>query len=64
MSKKHFVSLAQAMKFTRPEFGKLTSERPRQWNSDVESLANVCALYNERFNYQEFYKACGGLFEV
>src|ERR1700730_9038679 len=69
MSKKHFISLAQAFKYNRPNlplgtYGKLRlSERCKQWNWDVESVASVCVSHNGMFNRSRFITACGGLID-
>ena len=57
MTRKHFEELALALRMSRPDFGGQI--RYRQWETDVDYIANVCASFNPRFDRDRFRKACG-----
>ncbi len=61
MTKKHFQALAMALKFTRPiDLGitETMAARLRQWQYDVRNMANVCKMFNSKFSYERFLRAC------
>ena len=57
MSKKHFESIASALKIAKPEH----SAQPEAyvWRSLVRSIANVCKDSNPSFDLDRFLAACG-----
>lgn len=71
MSKKHFIKLADALKWIRPNDRKITGLKYREqllkekmWNDSVVAVADVCKSVNGLFQREKFYTACGGLFEL
>jgi hypothetical protein len=62
MSKKHFVALAQALKFERPAAtGNETHDRAarQSWRACVKAVADVSQRANVAFDRDRFYTACG-----
>lgn len=57
MTRKHFKALAQALKSERPIVG--WTNKYVQWAQDVKALAEACAEFNENFDFERFYVACG-----
>ena len=62
MSKKHFIKLAEALKFEKP-FVADPEGAQLQWNRCVLAVAKTAETFNPLFDYNRFIKACGGLFE-
>ena len=61
MSKKHFIKIAEALKFERP--CTVDSRQAQiQWNSCVLAIAKTAENFNPLFDYNRFVAACGGLF--
>ena len=58
MTQKHFVALAAALKASKPGVNWAESKFG-QWKQDVQAVARVCSDMNPRFNYADFYAACG-----
>jgi len=60
MTRQHFKLFAQQMRSIRPDV-KVRKNSPvyQQWKRGVEYVAFGCSEFNEDFNYQKFYKACG-----
>ena len=56
MSRKHFISLARAMAYARPNQKK--KARFEQWEKDVQAIASVCSEANDRFDQPKFVAAC------
>jgi hypothetical protein len=59
MSKKHFIALAQALHYRRPEDHWDANKRV-QWELDVNAIADVCARFNGAFDRGRFISACNG----
>ena len=62
MTRKHFKTLADCLKFERP-FTVDGAQAQKQWNKDVQAIAKVCKAVNPGFKFDRFYTACGDLFE-
>jgi hypothetical protein len=58
MTKQHFAALAEAMKAEKPA-AHWNANKMVQWELDVKALAQVCARFNSRFDYDRFVEACG-----
>jgi len=48
MTKKHFIALADAMRYAMPTFDQPTMKA--QWTRDLCAIAGVCKSANPRFN--------------
>lgn len=69
MTRKQFQALADALAHSRPtvpavfQYGSASYWASRakyvQWGEDIERVADVLALQNERFDRERFYRACG-----
>ena len=57
MTRKHFKAFAQALKSERPSLD--WSSKYVQWAQDVKAVAEACAEFNEDFDFERFYEACG-----
>jgi hypothetical protein len=57
MTRKHFKALAQALKSERPSVD--WGNKHLQWTQDVKAIAEVCAKFNEDFDFNRFFEACG-----
>lgn len=57
MTKKHFEALAQALKSERPSVS--WSNKYIQWCQDVKAVADVCGEFDDAFDFEWFYEACG-----
>ena len=55
MSRKHFVSLAQALAHQKPSDPAQYS----QWVETCKAIASTCAQYNPAFSPTRFLDACG-----
>ena len=63
MTRKHFKAISNALKAERP--GEHWNANKRvQWDLCVKAIAEACAAQNEWFKREQFYEACGGLFNV
>jgi hypothetical protein len=59
MSKKHFESLAEAMRAVRPEpLNHEEKHKLNQWYSTVTALVFVLSRDNPRFDEEKFRAAC------
>lgn len=59
MTKKHFISLADCMREAKP-IASAESDRGRQWQKDVEALADWCGLENPRFDRSRWLSYIAG----
>ena len=66
MTRKHFITLAKALKCTRPQryYGVVPPDdtyevRLRIWRKCNEAVADVCQSTNTRFDRDKFLAACG-----
>jgi len=57
MTKKHFEALARSLRIARDKMD--TTESLIAMNIAIETVANVCARYNGRFDRGRFKRACG-----
>lgn len=58
MSRKHFESLAAALRNRKPEAHWDPNKRV-QWVHDCEAIADACQASNPRFDRGRFLAACG-----
>jgi hypothetical protein len=63
MTRRDFELIAQALKEQRPG-EHWDANKHVQWDLDVKALAKMARAQNLRFDFQKFYAACGGLFNV
>jgi hypothetical protein len=60
MSRKHYVAMAESLRFARPEGETPTDFKYlQQWTRDVIAIADVFAADNGRFDRNRFYRAAG-----
>lgn len=61
MTRKHFESLADALKRTKPSQEDILMQRGEynQWKDCVRAVASACLEHNGRFDRDTFYRACG-----
>jgi hypothetical protein len=62
MSRKHYVAMAESLRFARPPRGEESpapSPAVAQWQADVRAVADVFAADNGRFQRERFYRAAG-----
>lgn len=59
MSKKHFISLATALKSSKPGDGPDNWEAKAVWTQTAQAITNVCALHGPNFDRARFEKAAG-----
>lgn len=62
MTRKHYVKLAESLRFARPDRGEESpapNPHAAQWQADVRAVADVLAADNGRFDRGRFYRACG-----
>lgn len=60
MSRKHFKDIAARLKDLKPD-NKLEAPGSAYelWVNTVKSMAILCGRYNNHFDRQRFYAACG-----
>lgn len=56
MTRQHFVALAAAMSHDRPTHSSHV-QRQLQWESDLSTIANVCASSSGNFDRDKFLTA-------
>ena len=61
MTRKHFQAIAAQLRQDRPNAVGVDSSLMtiEQWRRIVRGMADVCQQFNNRFNRQTFYDACG-----
>lgn len=59
MTRKHFVDLANALKWARPDVEE-TSPEYLLWEHICREIASVCVRHNGAFNRSRFMAACRG----
>lgn len=62
MSRKHYVAIADALRFEHLGIDTLRADgatRLDQYRRDVKAIADVLAADNGRFDRGRFYRACG-----
>lgn len=60
MTRKHYVAMAESLRFARPD-GETPTDFTylQQWTRDVVAIADVLAADNGRFDRGRFYRAAG-----
>jgi hypothetical protein len=53
MSRKHFESVAKALKSLRPVVDN------KKWENEIKTLADEFATFNTNFDKWRFFRACG-----
>ena len=56
MTRKHFNAIADALRFSRPDFSTVAHE---QWEKDCSAMADACRSFNGQFDRGRFLRACG-----
>jgi hypothetical protein len=62
MTRKHYQAMAESLRFAHPSKHMDASTYGRaveQWMRDVQSVADVFAADNSRFDRSRFLSACG-----
>lgn len=61
MTRKHFIALAYALRYTKPDVSNPDDlEAYIQWEKVCCAVGEACRKFNANFNFTKFIDACEG----
>lgn len=61
MTRQHFVALADSLRVSKPRYKRIRKQGVKLavWEQCVRQVAYTCKTFNNSFDYDKFYRACG-----